>query len=116
MKVLKIVDPGGNAVFAVMLFHPDHLALAFQLDRLPRQGITEIDGKIQLSAFRKGLAGQEINAGPTDVARNRFFMSYIDRNFNLDTLRSPFLFIKIHGVLLSSGLIVPFLRYSTIYH
>ena len=83
MDILKVVDLYSNTKFPVVLIYTNNLSLTTYLDRLSGQSVSKAQRKVQIPSCNKGMISQEINARPTDVARNQLFRS--DVNWKLDT-------------------------------
>ena len=86
MDILKGVYLCGYAVFTVVLIYANNFSQETELDQIPRQGISKIQRKVQISPFSKGMISQEINTTPANIASDRLFPSDVNWNLNMNTL------------------------------
>jgi hypothetical protein len=96
MDKVKAVYLCSNAEFPIAVFYANNFSLATKLDRLSSQGKIQTQRKVQIPSFSKEMIRQEINALSTDIARYQLFLSDVNSNLNLETLRRPF-FIMTHS-------------------
>ena len=112
MDELKAVYLCRNSEFPVAMFYANNFSLATQLDWSSRQSVSKIQTKVQFSTFSKEMISQEINARPTDITSDRFFLSDVNGKLNMNTLRNS-LFIMLHCIHLVMRMVSLLLWIST---